>query len=62
MANVLAEATKSSVVNSELNLETLLALDIPDLAPVYGGVRGRTLSSPRQRFAWPTARECGIRM
>lgn len=60
-AKVLAEAAKSSVVNSELNLETLLALDIPDLAPVYGGVRGRTLSSPRQRFAWPTVKECGIR-
>lgn len=60
-AKVLAEATKSSVINSELNLEKLMTLDIPDLVPVYGGVRGRTLSSPRQKFAWPTVKECGIR-
>lgn len=60
-AKVLAEATKSSVVNSALNLEKLMTLDIPDLVPVYGGVRGRTLSSPRQKFAWPTVKECGIR-
>lgn len=60
-AKVLAEATKSSVVNSGLNLEKLMTLDIPDLVPVYGGVRGRTLSSPRQKFAWPTVKECGIR-
>lgn len=38
-----------------------MTLDIPDLVPVYGGVRGRTLSSPRQKFAWPTVKECGIR-
>lgn len=60
-AKVLAEVTKSSVVNSELSLEKLMTLDIPDLVPVYGGVRGRTLSSPRQKFAWPTVKECGIR-
>lgn len=60
-ANLLKEASKSSVVNSELNLDKLMTLDIPDLAPVYGGVRGRTLSSPRQKFAWPTVKECGIR-
>lgn len=60
-AKVLAEATKSSIVNSELNLEKLMTLEIPDLVPVYGGVRGRTLSSPHQKFAWPTVKECGIR-
>lgn len=60
-AKVLAESTQSSIVNSELNLEKLMTLDIPDLAPVYGGVRGRTLSSPRQKFAWSTVKECGIR-
>lgn len=58
---ILKETTRSSVANSELNLEKLMTLDIPDLAPVYGGVRGRTLSSPRQKFAWPTVKECGIR-
>lgn len=60
-AKVIAEVAKNSVVDSELNLEKLMTLDIPDLAPVYGGVRGRTLSSPRQKFAWPTVKECGIR-
>lgn len=60
-AKVSAEATKSSIVNSELNLEKLMTLVIPDLVPVYGGVRGRTLSSPHQKFAWPIVKECGIR-
>ena len=60
-AKVIAEASKSSVVNSGLDLEKLMTRDIPDLAPIYGGVRGRTLSSPHQKFAWPTVKECGIR-
>lgn len=60
-AKVLAEATTSSVVNSELNLEKLMTLDIPDLVPVYGGVRGRTLSSTHQKFAWSAVKKCGIR-
>lgn len=60
-ANVLTEASKISIINSGLNLEKLMTLEIPDLVPVYGGVRGRTLSSPRQKFAWPTVKECGIR-
>lgn len=58
---IMAESAKSSVINSGLNLKKLMTLDIPDFAPVYGGVRGRTLSSPRQRFAWSTVKECGIR-
>lgn len=55
------EAARSSVVKAEMNQEKLMQLDIPDLALVYGGVRGRTLSSPRQKFAWPTIKECGIK-
>lgn len=51
----------SSVMPSGLNLERLMILDIPDLAAVYGGVRGRTLSSPSQKFAWPTVIDCGVR-
>ncbi len=44
-----------------MNIEKIAALDIPDVAPVYGGVRGRTLSSPHQAYAWPVIREAGIR-
>lgn len=50
-----------SVMNSELDIERLARLRIPDFAPVYGGVRGRTMFSRHQRFAWPIIKECGIR-
>lgn len=46
---------------TDLNVAKILASGIPDIAQVYGGVRGRTLSSPKQAFAWPIVRECGIR-
>lgn len=36
-------------------------LDIPDFATVYGGVRGRTMSSVHQMYAWPKIIEAGIR-
>lgn len=42
------------------NLDGILASGIPDIASVYGGVRGRTLSSPAQGFAWPIVKECGV--
>lgn len=44
-----------------LDVERILATNIPDIHPVYGGVRGRTLSSSRQAYAWPTVIEAGIR-
>ena len=37
-------------------------LDIPDFAAVYGGVRGRTMSSVHQIYAWPKIIEAGIRI
>lgn len=43
-----------------LDVERILATNIPDIHPVYGGVRGRTLSSSRQAYAWPTVVEAGI--
>ena len=46
---------------TDLNVDKILASGIPDIAQIYGGVRGRTLSSPKQAFAWPIVRECGIR-
>lgn len=48
-------------LSENLNIDKILVSGIPDIAQVYGGVRGRTLSSPKQAFAWPIARECGIR-
>lgn len=44
-----------------LDVEKILATNIPDIHPVYGGMRGRTLSSSRQAYAWPTVIEAGIR-
>ena len=35
-----------------LDVEMILSTNIPDLAQVYGGFRGRTLSSQRQLHAW----------
>lgn len=51
----------TGVVSNTLDIEKIAALNIPDFAPVYGGVRGRTLSSRYQYFAWPTIREAGIK-
>lgn len=55
------EVVESSIGPSGLNVERLMKLDIPDLALVYGGIRGRTMSSRHQEFAWPIIKECGIR-
>ena len=43
-----------------LDVEKILATNIPDIHPVYGGVRGRTLSSVKQAYAWPVVKEAGI--
>ena len=43
-----------------LDVDRIMATGIPDLAPVYGGFRGRTLSSPKQLPAWKTMLESGI--
>lgn len=47
--------------DTNLDVKRILSLDIPDIAAVYGGVRGRTMSSVHQKFAWPVIRECGVR-
>lgn len=44
-----------------INIETILQTNIPDIASVYGGVRGRTMSSRHQAFAWPAIIEAGVR-
>ncbi len=40
-----------------LDLERIIQAGIPDIAPVYGGARGRTLSSRKQAYAWQTVVE-----
>ena len=54
-------AVRSAVKPEGLDVERILSTKIPDLAQVYGGFRGRTLSSTRQLHAWKTMVESGIR-
>ncbi len=53
-------AVKAHVSQEELDVNRILATGIPDLDQVYGGFRGRTLSSTRQLHAWKTMVESGI--
>lgn len=43
-----------------LDMDLILSTKIPDLAQVYGGFRGRTLSSPAQKGAFPRLIKGGI--
>lgn len=43
-----------------MNFARLQQTRIPDLAPVYGGARGRTMSSRHQAYAWRALWEAGI--
>ena len=53
-------AVKPAAKSEGLDVERILSTKIPDLAQVYGGFRGRTLSSTRQLHAWNTMIESGI--
>lgn len=44
-----------------INIERIIKTGIPDIAPVYGGVRGRTMSSRHQAYAWPAIKEAGVK-
>ena len=44
-----------------LDLNQILSTRIPDLAAVYGGVRGRTLSSHHQDNAWNVMKAAGLK-
>ena len=44
-----------------LDIERIIRTGIPDIAPVYGGVRGRTMSSRHQAFAWSEIKEAGVK-
>ena len=43
-----------------IDIERIIQTGIPDIAPVYGGVRGRTMSSKHQSFAWEDIVEAGV--
>ena len=43
-----------------MNFTRLQQTLIPDLAPVYGGARGRTMSSRHQAYAWCALVEAGV--
>ena len=44
-----------------IDIERIIKTEIPDIAPVYGGVRGRTMSSRHQSYAWPALKEAGVK-
>lgn len=43
-----------------MDINKILALNIPDIHPTYGGVRGKTMSSCSQGYAWPIIKEAGV--
>ena len=43
-----------------LDIERILATNISDIHPAYGGVRGKTMSSRGQGYAWPVIKEAGV--
>ena len=43
-----------------MNFVRLQQTRIPDLAPVYGGARGRTMSSRHQAYAWQALKDAGL--
>ena len=47
-------------VPKELDVARVMSTGVPDLAQVYGGFRGRTLSSSRQMHAWKEMMESGV--
>lgn len=44
-----------------LDIDRILRAQIPDIAPIYGGVRGRTMSSRHLSYAWPAIVEAGVK-
>ena len=46
--------------NHIMAINRILKLNIPDIHPAYGGVRGKTMSSRSQVYAWPVIKEAGV--
>lgn len=40
-----------------MDINKILSLEIPDIHPAYGGVRGKTMSARNQIYAWPIIKE-----
>ena len=60
--NIIAK-TKDIIIAKHdwrVDIQRMMRSNIPDLLPVYGGFRGRTLSSPRLQYAWKIIVEAGI--
>ena len=43
-----------------MNINRILALNIPDMHSAYGGVRGKTMSSRSLGYAWPVIKDVGV--
>ena len=43
-----------------LDIDRIMATNIPDIHPAYRGVRGKTMSSRSQGYAWPVIKEAGV--
>jgi len=44
-----------------MDISRILQSTIPDIAQVYGGVRGRTMTSKHQGREWPMLLEAGLK-
>ena len=44
-----------------MDIKRILELNIPDIHLAYGGVRGKTMSSRSQVYAWPIIKEAGVK-
>ena len=44
-----------------MDVQRIIDSGIPDIAPVFGGVRGRTLSSKHLKYAWPIIADAGVK-
>lgn len=43
-----------------MDVQRIIDSGMPDVAPIFGGVRGRTLSSKHLKYAWPIIAEVGV--
>lgn len=50
----------NKINKDRMQTDKILSLNIPDIHPAYGGVRGRTMSSRGQGYAWPVIKEAGV--
>ncbi len=61
VTQIQTKSIQTVIERNTLDLDKILESGIPDIAPVFGGVRGRTMSSKQQFYAWPIIKEVGVR-